>query len=186
MCLVWKTPLKNLEVSKYEGGPYSELNKSSIQKYTRKNYCVLHITMAHEGARFYGVSRMEHRPWEQCIVIRLRKNWKGYSLRRDKNKVRLQKENKIRNRGLLINRLVSFSLEALFLSPWKNSYDQPRQHIKKQRHYFTNKGPSSQSYVFSSSHVWIWKLDYKERWAPKNWCFWTMVLEKTLESPLDF
>ena len=71
------------------------------------------------------------------------------------------------------------------LGPWKKSYDQPRQHIKKQRHYFTNKGLSSQSYGFSSSHVWIWELDYKESWALKNWCFWTVVLEKTLESPLD-
>ena len=62
---------------------------------------------------------------------------------------------------------------------------QPRQHIKKQRHYFANKGPSSQSYGFSSSHVWIWELDYKGSRAPKNWCFWTVVLEKTLESPLD-
>ena len=60
-----------------------------------------------------------------------------------------------------------------------------RQHIKKQKHYFANKGPSSQSYGFSSSHVWMWELDYRESWAPKNWCFWTMVLEKTLESPLD-
>ena len=51
--------------------------------------------------------------------------------------------------------------------------------------YFTNKGPSSQSYGFYSSHVWMWELDYKEIWAPKNWCFWTVVLEKTLESPLD-
>ena len=57
--------------------------------------------------------------------------------------------------------------------------------LKKQRHYFANKGPSSQSYGFSSSHVWMWELDYKESWAPKNWCFWTVVLEKTLESPLD-
>jgi len=70
------------------------------------------------------------------------------------------------------------------LAPWKKSYDQPRQHTKKQRHYFTNKGPSSQSCGFSSSHVWIWELDYKESWMPKNWCFWTVVLEKTLESPL--
>jgi len=69
------------------------------------------------------------------------------------------------------------------LTPWKESYDQPRQHIKKQRHYFVNKGPSSQGYGFSSSHVWMWELDYKESWAPKNWCFWTVVLEKTLESP---
>ena len=71
------------------------------------------------------------------------------------------------------------------LAPWKKSYDQPRQYIKKQRHYFTNKGPSSQSYDFSSSHIWMWELDYKESWAPKNWCFWAVVLEKTLESPLD-
>ena len=70
-------------------------------------------------------------------------------------------------------------------TPWMESYDQPRQHIKMQRHYFANKGPSSQGYVFSSSHVWMWELDYKESWALKNWCFWTVVLEKTPESPLD-
>ena len=71
------------------------------------------------------------------------------------------------------------------LAPWKRSYDQPGQHIKKQRHYFANKGSSSQGHGFSSGHVWMWELDYKESWAPKNWCFWTVVLEKTLESPLD-
>ena len=71
------------------------------------------------------------------------------------------------------------------LAPWKKSYGQPGQHIKKQRHYFANKGPSSQGYGFSIGHVWMWELDYKESWALKNWCFWTMVLEKTLESPLD-
>ena len=71
------------------------------------------------------------------------------------------------------------------LTPWKESYDQIRQHIKKQRHYFANKGLSSQSYGFSSSHVWMWELDYKESWALKNWYLWTGVLEKTLESPLD-
>ena len=79
------------------------------------------------------------------------------------------------------------------LSPWKESSDQPRQHIKKQRHYFANKGLSSQGYCFSSSHVWVWELDCKENWAPKNLnttvqkhhSFWTVVLEKTLESPLD-
>ena len=70
-------------------------------------------------------------------------------------------------------------------APWKKSYDQHRQHIKKQRHYFANKGPSSQSCSFSSSHVWIWKLDRKEGWALKNWGFWTMVLENSLQSPLD-
>ena len=71
------------------------------------------------------------------------------------------------------------------LPPWKKIYDQPRQHIKKQRHCFANKGPSRQGCGFSSSHLWMWELDYKESWAPKNWCFWTVVLEKTLESPLD-
>ena len=70
------------------------------------------------------------------------------------------------------------------LAPWKKSYDQPRQHIQKQRHYFANKGPSSQGYGFSIGHVWMWELDYKENWVPKNWCFWTVLLEKTLESPL--
>ena len=70
-------------------------------------------------------------------------------------------------------------------APWKKSYDQPRQHIKKQRHYFANKGLSSQSFGFSSSHIWMRELDCEESWAPKNWCFWTVVLEKTLESPLD-
>ena len=71
------------------------------------------------------------------------------------------------------------------LTPWKGSYDQPRWHIQKKRHYFVNKGPSSQGYGFSSGHVWMWELDCEGSWAPKNWCFWTVVLEKTLESPLD-
>ena len=70
-------------------------------------------------------------------------------------------------------------------APWKESYDQPRQDIKKQRHYFVNKGPSSQGYDFSSSHVLMWELDYKESWVQKDWCFWSLVLEKTLESPFD-
>ena len=67
----------------------------------------------------------------------------------------------------------------------EENYGQQRQHIKKQKHYFANKDSSSQSYGFSSRHVWVWELDYKESWAHKNWCFWTVVLEKTLESPLD-
>ena len=70
------------------------------------------------------------------------------------------------------------------LAPWKESYDKPRQ-CKKQRHHFVDKGPSSQGYGFSSSHVWMRELDHKEGWAPKNWCFWTVVLQKMLESPLD-
>ena len=71
------------------------------------------------------------------------------------------------------------------LTPWKESYDQSKQHIKKQSHYFAFKGLSSQGYGFSSGHVWMWELDYKETWTVKNWCFWTVVLEKTLEGPLD-
>ena len=71
------------------------------------------------------------------------------------------------------------------LAPWKKSFDQPRQHIKKQRHYFANKGPFSQSCGFSSGHVWMWELDHKESLVLKNLFFWTVVLEKTLDSPLD-
>ena len=74
-------------------------------------------------------------------------------------------------RHLLLGRKVMTNLDSI---------------LKKQRHYFANKGPSSQGYGFSSGHVWMWELDYKESWAPKNWCFWTVVLEKTLESPLGF
>ena len=73
-------------------------------------------------------------------------------------------------RHLLLGRKVMTNLDSIF---------------KKQRHYFANKGPSSQGYGFSSSRIWMWELDYKESWAPKNWCFGTVVLEKTLESPLD-
>ena len=72
-------------------------------------------------------------------------------------------------RRLLPGRKVTTNLESVF----------------KSRDYFANKGPSSQGYGFSSSHVWMWELGYKESWAPKNWCFWSVVLEKTLESPLD-
>ena len=77
------------------------------------------------------------------------------------------------------------SHEIKSLAPWKESYDQPRLYIKKQRHYFPTKVLSSESHGFSSSHVWMSELDHKESWTPKNWCFWTVVLEKTLESPLD-
>ena len=80
-------------------------------------------------------------------------------------------------------KLLEFQLQHQSLQ-WTPRYDQPR-FIKKQRHYFANKGPSSQGSGSSSGHVWMWELDYKESWAPKNWCFWTVVLEKTLESPLD-
>ena len=80
--------------------------------------------------------------------------------------------------------MVIAAMKLKDITPWKKSYDQPRQHIKKQRHYyFANKVSSSQGYGFSSSHVWMWDLDYKKCWTLKNWCFWTVVLEKTLESP---
>ena len=79
--------------------------------------------------------------------------------------------------------MVTAAMKRLF--PWEKSYDQPRQHIKKQRHHFVNKGPTSEGYDFSSSHVWMWDLDYKESWVLKNWYLWTVALEKTIESPLD-
>ena len=77
------------------------------------------------------------------------------------------------------------SHEIKTLTPWKESYGKPSQHVEKQRYYSANKGLSSQGYGFSSDHVWLWELDCEDSWALKNWCFWTAVLEKTLESPLD-
>ena len=81
--------------------------------------------------------------------------------------------------------MVTAAMKLKMFALWEKSYDQPRQIIKKQRHYFVIKGPSSQGYGFSSSHVWMWELDYEESWVLKTLCFWTVVLEKTLESPLD-
>ena len=81
--------------------------------------------------------------------------------------------------------MVTAAMKLKDPAPWKKSYDQPRQHTKKQRHDFAYKGLSSQSYGFSSSHVWMWELNNKESWVPKNWCFWSVVLEKTLKSLLD-
>ena len=69
------------------------------------------------------------------------------------------------------------------LAPWRESYDKPRQHIKKQWHHFGDKGPYSQNYGFSSSRVWMWELDCEESWAPKNWCFWTVVWRRLLRVP---
>ena len=82
-------------------------------------------------------------------------------------------------------RMVTTAMKLKDDCSWKKSYAKTRQRIQKQRHYFANKGLSSQSYGLSSGHVWIWELAHKEGWAPKNWCFWTVVLENTLESPLD-
>ena len=84
-------------------------------------------------------------------------------------------------RCLLFARKVMTNLESIL----KSRDIKTKQNKKKQRHYFANKGPSSQGYGFSTSHVWLWKLDCEESQVLKNWCFWTVVLEKTLESPLD-
>ena len=76
-------------------------------------------------------------------------------------------------------------LKVLIVASWKESYEEPRQDIKKQRHHFVHKGPYSQSYGFSNGHPWKWELDHKEDWPPKNWCLWNVVLENTFVSPLD-
>ena len=81
--------------------------------------------------------------------------------------------------------MVTAAMKLKDACPWKKSYYQPRQHMKKQRHYFANKGPYSQSYGFSITHVWMWELDHRESWSLKNLCFPTVMLEKSLESPLD-
>ena len=87
--------------------------------------------------------------------------------------------------GKLQNQCINAATKLKYARSLEESYDEPRQSIKKKRHHFANKGPSSKSYGFSTNHVWMWGLDYKESWALKNWCFWTVVLEKTPESPLD-
>ena len=89
-------------------------------------------------------------------------------------------------RTLLKHSLNRMWIKLKMLAPWKESYDKPRQHIKKHRCHFVNRGPYCQSYGFSSSHIQMWELDHKEGWVLKNWCFWIVVLEKTLESPLDW
>ena len=81
--------------------------------------------------------------------------------------------------------MVTAAIKLKDVCPLKKSYDNTRQHIKKQRHPFANKGLYTQSYAFSNSRVWMWELDHKEGWESKNWCFWTVLLEKTLERPLD-
>ena len=81
--------------------------------------------------------------------------------------------------------MVTTDMKLKDICSLEESYDQPNQYIKKKRHYIADKCLSNQSYGFSSSHVWMWELDYKETWAPRIWCFWTTVLEKILESPLD-
>ena len=81
--------------------------------------------------------------------------------------------------------MVTATMILKTLAPWRKSYDRPKQHIKKQRHHFADKVQSSQNYGFFSSHVQIRSLDHKQDWAMKNWCFLTVVLEETLESPLD-
>ena len=82
-------------------------------------------------------------------------------------------------------RIVTATMKLKDACSLEESYDKPRQHIKKQRHHFANKGPYSQSFGFSRSHVWMWPLDHKKGWALKNWCLWIVLLEKILESPLD-
>ena len=75
-------------------------------------------------------------------------------------------------------------MKLKMLVPWKKSYDNPRQHVKKQRHDFADKFLYNQSYGFSSSHVWMWELDHKKGWVPKKWCILTVVMEKLLRVPL--
>ena len=85
----------------------------------------------------------------------------------------------------LLTCIIVQAMKLKDFAPWKKTYDKSKQCIKKQRHYIANKGPYGQSYDFSHSCVWMWELDHKESQALKNWCFWIVVLEKTLESPLD-
>ena len=128
------------------------------------------------------ISQLDHKGWVQ-------KDWCFWTVVLEKTRVPWTARSS--NQSIL-KKISPESLELMLKlkvelkdTPWKESYDQPRQHTKKQRHYFAKKCLSSQGYGFFSSHVWMWELDYKESWVLKNWCFWTVVLEKTLENPLD-
>ena len=101
----------------------------------------------------------------------------------------IYEQNKLIISGCWLYKQFLFCLFVIYyfkmLTPWKNSYNKSRQCIKKADNRLVDKNPSSQNYVFSRTHVWMWKLDHKEAWAPEKWHFWTVVLEKTLERPLD-
>ena len=151
-----------------------------LSRFSHVWLCVTPETAAHQAPPFLGFSRQEH--WSGLpfpSLVHESEKWKWS---------RSVVSNSSRPHGLQPTRLFrpwDFPGKSTGVGCHCLLHDQPRQHIKKHRHYFANKGPSSQSYGFSSSHVWMWELDYKESWVAKNWCFWTVVLEKTLESPLD-
>ena len=116
-------------------------------------------------------------PWE---MVMYREAWRAVIHGVAKNRTQLRNWTELNWKSL---QMVTAAMKLEDAS-WEESYDKPRQHIKKERHHLTDKCPYSQSYGFSSSHVWMWELDYNELWVPKNWCFWTVVLEKTLEESL--
>ena len=128
--------------------------------------------------QFSHISTLALKKLHECLVSQ----WMNHSPSTEAMSCNLARRVHWRHHALI---QITFSH---FLSSKLSAYSLERKlrlHIKKQRHYFVSKSPSSQGYGFSSSHVWMWELDYKESWAPKNWCFWTVVLENTLESPLD-
>ena len=133
------------------------------------------------------------------IISSQRGEWKSWlKIQHSKNEDHgIQSHHFMQANGIIMKTVIEFiflgskitadsdwGMKLKMLSPWKKSYEKPILYIKKQRHDFVDKGLYSQSYVFSSSHVWMWKLNHKEGWVLKNWCFRTMVLEKTPESPL--
>ena len=150
-----------------------------------------------EGSQKGVIFEMHLKWWENFLDAQVK--WKGSLMRQGskwwKHLVQMHKHRQFWEMGLVTKmepvrkdpEQHAIELRVYHLDPLRGlNYDKPRQHIKKQRHYFANKGPSSQSYGFSSCHVWMWELDHKESWAPKNWCFWTVMLAKTLEGPLGF
>ena len=148
-----------------------------LSRFSRVWLCATPETAAHQASPFLGFSRQEH--------------WSGLPfpspIRESESEVTqscptLSDPMDCSLPGSSIHEV--FQARVLEWGAIAFSHDQPRQHIKKQRHYFANKGLSSQGYGFSSSHVWMWELDCEEGWVPKNWCFWTVVLEKTLEESL--
>ena len=135
------------------------------------------------NARLYEAQAGIKIPWRNTCNLRYADDTTLMAEREEELKSLLMKvEEKSEKVGLKFNIQKTKIIASSPITSWQVN----RQHTKKQRHYFANKGPSSQGYGFSSGHVWMWDLDCKKSWALKNWCFWTVVLEKTLESPLDY
>ena len=175
---------------KFQAGWIKSWNQDCQEKYQQPQVCRWY----HSNGTKWRETKESLDEDEKRRVKKLAWNWTLKKLR-SWHPIPLLHGKQIRKKWKLWQTLFSWAPKSLWTvtaatklketCSLEKKQDKPRQHIEKQKHYFTNKGPSSESYSFSKSHAQIWELDYKKGWVLKNWCFWTVVLEKTLESLLD-